>query len=122
VRQVLSSIQAEIEQMRGRLRFLEEHSSFSTITISLFETGVEVASTGGWGFLDALQEAARGFVATINGMIVGLGGALPVLLVLGLIAWLAYRVGRVLLRGRWSLATPVTRAEEVPQGPPDERE
>lgn len=101
VRQHLSAVRGEIEQLKGRLRYLEEHTSFSTITISLFETGVEVASAGGWGFLQALRDAARGFVNTLNGMIVGLGETLPVFILLGVLGWIAFRlVGRSLYRGR----------------------
>jgi hypothetical protein len=101
VRQVLTSIQAEIEQIKGRLAFLEEHTNYSTITISVFETGVEVASTGGWGFLEALRDAARGFVATLNSMIVTFGEGLPVLVLLAVLAWIALKVLRpYLLRRR----------------------
>lgn len=98
VRQVLTQTQQEIEQLKGRLKFLDEHSSYSTIAISLYEPGSETQTTGDWGFIAALKDALHGFVRTINDIIVGLGGALPVLALLALLAWIAYRVVRPIIR------------------------
>ncbi len=92
VRNVLSSIQMEIEQLEGRLRYLEEHSDFATLTVYAFEPGVQVALTRDWGFLRALEEAGLAFVDTINGIIVFAGGFLPIA-ILALAAFWA--VGRV---------------------------
>ena len=39
-RQYLSA-QQDLEQLKGRLRFLDEHTSYSTITMSIFEKGTE---------------------------------------------------------------------------------
>jgi hypothetical protein len=98
VRQVLTQTQQEIEQLKGRIKFLDEHSSYSTITISLYEPGAEAQTTGDWGFIAALKDALHGFVRTVNGIIVGLGGALPVLALLALLAWIAYRIARPIVR------------------------
>jgi len=92
VRNVLSSIQMEIEQLEGRLRYLNEHSDFATVTVGVFEPGVQVALTRDWGFLRALEQAGFAFVNTINGIIVFAGGFLP-LAILALAAfWGAGRV------------------------------
>lgn len=39
VQQRLESLQGDIEQVRGRLRYLDDRTSFSTLTVELFETG-----------------------------------------------------------------------------------
>lgn len=98
VRQVLTQTQQEIEQLKGRIKFLDEHSSYSTIAISLYEPGSETQTTGGWGFVAALKDALHAFVGTINDIVVALGGALPVLVLLALLAWIAYRIARPIMR------------------------
>lgn len=98
VRQVLTQTQQEIEQLKGRIKFLDEHSSYSTIAISLYEPGAEAQTTGGWGFIAALKDSLHAFVRTVNDVIVGLGGALPVLALLALLAWIAYRIARPIVR------------------------
>lgn len=96
VRQVLSQTQVEIEQLKGRIRFLDEHVSFSTLTISIYEAGTEVATSGSWGFVAAAKDALHAFVGSINAIMVFFGGALPVLFLLAILAWIAYRVIRPL--------------------------
>lgn len=98
VRDVLSGVQQEIEQIKGRLNFLDEHSSYSTLTVSLFESGVVVSGGQGWGFVEALKQAARALVRTVNELIVFLGGALPVLVLLALIGWVVYVIVRAVVR------------------------
>ena len=98
VQQVLTQTQQEIEQLKGRIKFLDEHSSYSTISISLYEPGSETQTTGDWGFIAALKDALHAFVGTINDIIVSLGGALPVLALLALLAWIAYRIARPIVR------------------------
>lgn len=109
VRSVLSQTQQEIEQLKGRIRFLDEHTAFSTITMSIYEAGVEV-SNGGWGFVEALKDAVHAFVDNVGAILVFFGGALPVLALLALLAWVAYKVIRPLVR-RFS-----QRGPQPPQG------
>ena len=124
VRDVLSSVQGEIEQIKGRLNYLDEHSSYATLTVSLYETGMVVATTGGWGFIEALREAARALVGTVNVLIVFLGGALPVLVLLALIAWVVYVVVRATMRRRqqrraeWAATHPAPQVTAAPLGAP----
>lgn len=97
VRQVLSQTQQEIEQLKGRIRFLDEHTSFSTITLSIYEVGTDV-SNGGWGFVDAVKKAVHAFVDSVAAIMVFFGGALPILALLALLAWIGYKVIRPLVR------------------------
>ena len=102
VRSVLSGLQQEIEQLKGRIQFLDEHTSYSTLTLNMFEAGVPVATTtgGNWGFVQALSNALHNFVNSINSLIAWLGGALPGLALLALAAWGGYRVVLTVLRRR----------------------
>ena len=100
VRQVLAQTQQEIEQLKGRIRFLDEHTSYATVTLSLYEAGVQVASSGDWGVGQALKNALHAFVDSANAILVGLAGALPALILLALLAWIVYRVVRPWLRRR----------------------
>lgn len=111
VRQVLSQTQQEIEQLKGRIRFLDEHTSFSTITLSIYEVGTDVSS-GGWGFVDAVKKAVHAFVDSIGAIMVFFGGALPVLVLLAFLAWIAYKVIRPLVRR----FTRGDRQQQPPQG------
>ncbi len=98
VQQYLAQTQQEIEQLKGRLRFLDEHTSYSTITMNLYEVGAEQASTQGWGFTGALSDALHAFVGTLNSIVVGLGGALPALVLVAILAYIAYRIARPFVR------------------------
>ncbi len=115
VRQVLSQTQQEIEQLKGRLRFLDEHTSYSTLVLSLYETGVEVASTNGWGVIQALKDAVHAFVDSSTGILVGFAGVLPGLILLGVVLWFGYRVLRPLIRR--SSDRPRAVAAQQPIGP-----
>lgn len=114
VRDVLSQVQAEIEQIKGRLAFLEEHTSYATLTVSLYESGVVIAPGEGWGFLKALRDAAKAFVRTVNELVVFFGGALPVLVLLAIVAWIVYAVVKAVLRRREQ-----GRSGRRPEGPTD---
>jgi hypothetical protein len=110
VQQVLTSAQAELEQLKGRQRYLDEHTSFSTLSMNIYETGVETTSSGEWGFVGALKDALRNFVDAINQIVRGLGWLIPTLLVIAIIALIAYLViRRVVRRNR-------ERAQERYQG------
>ncbi len=119
VRQVLSQTQTEIEQLKGRIRFLDEHTSFSTLTINLYETGAQVSASGSWGFVDALKDALHAFVDSISAIMVFLGGALPILVLLAILAWIGYKVIRPLAArltgGRHSTETPPNPPLEPPE-------
>lgn len=100
VRQVLAQAQQEIEQLKGRIRFLDEHTSYATVTLSLYEAGAQVAPSGGWGVGQALKNALHAFIDSSNAILVGLAGALPALILAALLAWIVYQVVRPMLRRR----------------------
>ncbi len=119
VRQVISQTQMEIEQLQGRINFLDEHTSFSTVAMSIYETGTDVGDPGGWGFIDALKEALHAFVDSVNEIIVALGGAIPVLVVLAFLGWIVYKVVRLIMK-RFARAERVPEFTGYPYGAPQQ--
>jgi hypothetical protein len=94
----LNQVQLQLEEVRGQLRYLDDQTSFSTITLNVAERGVPVAGgkDGGWGITDAWQTAADGFLKVIGAVFVGLATAGPILAALAL----AFLGGRWWLRRR----------------------
>ena len=96
----LSSIRGQIEQLKGRMQFLEKSVSLATLTVNLTPNPVNRPLTdAGWTPAQTLRDAQRALVRTLQ----GLGDAaiwfvvwgLPVLLVLGIplavLVWLVRR-------------------------------
>lgn len=114
VQQVLTSAQQELEQLQGRLRFLDEHTSYSTITLAIYETGVVVTPAGGWGITKAFKDALDNLVNALNAIVRGLGALIPVLVVLAIIAYIVYRIVRASTRRRREREQ--ARYQPYPQG------
>jgi Domain of unknown function (DUF4349) len=81
----IGQITAEIEQLKGQIKYLDDNTSYSSISVSLMEAGAPAQTTSdSWGFATALSDAAHNFVATINYVITGLGAIGPLLVLAGL--------------------------------------
>jgi len=99
VRDRLTGVRTEIEQLAGQQAMLKDRVSYATITMSLHEgtmgepaPGPVAANDTGIGH--SVRTAANATVAVVGGMIVVLGALLPFAL-LALVAWaLARRYGR----------------------------
>lgn len=94
IQEHLSSIQLEKEQLQGRKDFLDQQISFSTVTLSVDEVSPE---KDGEGFWHRVGEAFRSFGRGMRALAVGIFYALPYLLVLAVIAavaWLLVRRSR----------------------------
>lgn len=98
VQQRVEGIQQTIEQIQGRLRFLEERTSFSRLTIELFEAGGAFASG------DAQPSFARYWATARAALVNVLGGALVIatvalpFLVLGAVIFVVVRRTALLQR------------------------
>lgn len=99
VQNELTGIQLEIERIRGRLRYLEDQTSFSTINVVLEERGVAPADDDEGLLAQAWQVARDTTRAIVSGFLIGGAALAPVLVVLllALLAfrWLRPRLGRV---------------------------
>ena len=89
----LNQTQLELEQVRGRLRFLEDRTELATISLELREPDREEADATGWGVVDAWKAGAHAFVTVVRWAFVALAAVAPLLLVAAL-GWLAARLVR----------------------------
>lgn len=102
VQSELNGVQLELEQVRGRLRHLDDQVAYATISLDVRERA-PIAATGGggpWGIVDAWSTAAHGFVTVVGWMLVAAATVAPVVLLL-LLLYVAARLvaRRSLLRG-----------------------
>ncbi|MBK5229369.1 MAG: DUF4349 domain-containing protein [Actinobacteria bacterium] len=95
VQRELGNVQLEIEQLRGRLNFLEDQTQYSTITLGMSEAGAAKPEPAG-AIEKAWQNAKDTFAAVVTAVIVGAGFVLP-LAFLALIALAAIRFLRPLV-------------------------
>jgi hypothetical protein len=86
VQSQLNATQLELEQARGRLRFLEDQTAFATISLALRERGALPGSgrDRDWGIVDAWGDGARAFTTVAGKIFVVLAGSAPLLLLFGL--------------------------------------
>ncbi len=106
VRDRLTAVQTEIEQLQGRKNVLDDQISLATLAVSVHEKGdtsTPIPSPGATGFAKAWHDAAHGFNSSIQAIIAGSGRTAVVLLV-GLVLFV---IGRFALRaGRRHYETP----------------
>ncbi|MGA9288818.1 MAG: DUF4349 domain-containing protein [Anaerobacillus sp.] len=96
----LSRVQEEIEQLKGRIQYLDNQSEFSTVTISLEQHKVTVPKIGE-NELNTFSEAKNLFLTTVNGILsffsttlvflIGLSPVLLPLIAIGLFFFIRYR-------------------------------
>lgn len=91
VQNQIGQITSEIEQLKGQIKYLDDNTSYSSISVTLTEAGAP-AQTGSdsWGFVTALSDAAHNFVATVNYAVAGLGAVGP-FVILGLAGYAVWR-------------------------------
>ena len=97
VQNQIAQITGTIEQLKGQIKYLDAHTAFSALTITMTEAPATAPApaSDNWGFATALSDAAHNFVATVNYVIVGLGVLGPFIL-LGGVGYLLWR-----RRSRW---------------------
>src|SRR5579864_3258486 len=69
VQNQIGQITAQIEQLKGQIKYLDDNTSYSSITVTVAESGAPAQSTtpaDSWGFATALNQAAHNFVTTLN--------------------------------------------------------
>jgi glucan-binding YG repeat protein len=92
----LAAVQEEIETIQGRIKYLENQTTLSTIHISLYENKVIVPNLDDED-LNTWDKTKKQFMkstnmllAAISGLIIFLLGNLPILLILAVVAVLIY--------------------------------
>lgn len=97
VQQQLEGLQAQIEQVQGRLQLLDARTTFSTLTVELFEPGAPVELAGAGGQRPDLgrywAQARDAFVNVVGAMLVAGFFVAPLLVVLAAayLVWQALR-------------------------------
>ena len=102
VQNQLGQITSQIEQLKGQIKYLDDNTSYSQVSVTLTEAGAPAPTTpqDSWGFATALNDAAHNFVASINYVITALGAVGPLLVLVGL--------GYLVWRSRRRPASPAT--------------
>jgi len=107
VQSELNGVQLELEQARGRLRFLDDQVAFATISLDVHERRVVAAGDGGgWGIVDAWRTAGHGFVTVVGWILVAAATIAPLLVLLALLY----------LAARLAARRPLFRRSERPSG------
>ncbi|MDQ3766095.1 MAG: DUF4349 domain-containing protein, partial [Actinomycetota bacterium] len=107
VQRELQTVQLLAEQLNGRLRYLEDQTSFSTITLELDEKGAPAVAASGV-LEQAWNNATKTFFTVVSAVILGAGFALPLVILLGIVLLIA-RLARPYLPWR-SRTTPAREA------------
>jgi hypothetical protein len=101
----LAAVQEEIETIEGKMKYLENQTSLSTINITLFEDKVVVPDLKK-DDLNTWDRTKKQFMKSTNAIISGLSGLvvffvgnLPVLIIISLIAYLCYLYYRKVKKG-----------------------
>lgn len=90
--QQLSDVQENIEMIKGKIRYLDQNVSFSTVELRLYQTSQKLNSVVsdnpqlGGRMLDAIVGSAKVVWDSLKLLLVVLAGALPVLIVLAILA------------------------------------
>ncbi|GAB2699825.1 hypothetical protein BKA24_001858 [Microbacterium marinum] len=95
----LAERQAELDSLRGQLAVLDDQVALSSLTVSLVQPDA-VAKADPAGFGDGLGTGWSALVATLNGLVIGLGFLLPWLAALALVAVVIWLIARVRSRRR----------------------
>jgi len=92
VQNQIGQITGEIEQLKGQIKYLDNNTSYSTVSVTITEAGAPAPTTpsDNWGFATALNDAAHNFVTTIDYFVTGLGAVGPFLVLVG-VGFLVWR-------------------------------
>lgn len=110
----LGKVQEEIEQLVGRMNYLEDRVRYASMTISIRDRGIEVGSLQGQNTLNTWANAKKLFMDTTNGIIAFFSGLVvlligfsPILFPLVVIAVVMI----ILVRRKKKMSTPPVQEE-----------
>jgi hypothetical protein len=89
VQKEIERVQVELDRIVGRMKYLDNRVSYSTITITLSEPAQVAASTG-YSIVSVLNEGISGFIEMVTLIIIFFMTVLP-LIIIGLLGYFGYR-------------------------------
>ena len=95
VQERITDVQTQIEQLQGQLRVLSDSTSMSTLTVTVDQKRIAVATKGPRkdnGFVKAVKLSVSRFVRGIEA-IVGIIGPIALVLLIAVLGWFAARFG-----------------------------
>lgn len=98
VQRELSNVQEQIEIIKGRMQYLDDMVSFSTIDVYFHEP--EPITVAGWGFVEALKRGLRGAVNVFNWLVVVIIITAPLWILIGIILIIVWQVIKARKRRR----------------------
>lgn len=91
----LASVRQNIESIEGKMKFLMNQATYSSLTVSLYEPSL-LETTSGGGFFYELGEAVktglRGFTNILSGLITFIIAILPVVILILLVLWIIFKI------------------------------
>lgn len=115
----VQSIQTEIEQLKGQIKYYEESAALSSISVQLIaEAGTQPIQIGPWSPQGAAKEAIEDLVLFFRNFVVVLIRfvffTLPALILIAIPLFLLYLVGRAVYRRvRTTRVVEEVRSEEI---------
>jgi len=99
VQRELSNVQEQIEVIKGRMDYLDDLVSFSTIEVYFYEPE-PIKTAADWGFVEALKRGLRGAVNVFNGLVIAIIITTPVWILAGIIIIIVWQIIRARKRRR----------------------
>jgi hypothetical protein len=84
----LASVRENIERTEGRMRYLKDQASYSTLAVSVYEPSMLTTSSGGGFFYElgqGFEKGLTGFTAVLRGLITFIIALLPIFIILYII-------------------------------------
>jgi antibiotic biosynthesis monooxygenase (ABM) superfamily enzyme len=94
VEQKLANVRENIEKTEGRMRYLKDQASFSTLTVSVYEPSLLTTSSGGGFFYElgqGVKKGLSGFTSVLRGLITVVIALSPVIIIVLIIAYFIVR-------------------------------
>ena len=94
VEQKLANVRENIEKTEGRMKYLKDQASYSTLTVAVYEPSMINTSTGGGFFYElgqAVKKGLSGFTSVLAGLITIVIALLPLIIIALIIIYFVMR-------------------------------
>ena len=97
VEQKLANVRENIEKTEGKMRYLKDQASYSTLTVSVYEPSLLNTSSGGGFFYElgqGVKKGLSGFTSVLRSMITVIIALSPIIIIVLIIAYFTVRYFR----------------------------